>query len=373
MYIGRDPVTGRKRELSRTYRAPRSVKGSGRRAAELMLRDLLVEADGARGSSATLGALLEDWLAHSERLGRSPTTLASYRRRVKTITAALGDVQLNQLTTRHLDRWYAQLLDGGRSPADVLAFHRVLSAALRQGERWGMVTHSPAHNAARPRVPRHEIDPPTPAQVENLIRLGEHSRNPEMGGIIMWAALTGMRRGEICGLQWTDVDLATGRVTVRRSVYQTESSVGVKAPKTHQARRLAVDRVALEVLRRRRARAEEDARAAAVQLTLDGYVWSSDLEGVVPMRPDRVTQAFTRLCRKAEQETGDRYPFRLHDLRHYSATELLAAGVDLATVSKRLGHDRLSTTSDIYTHGREASDEIAAGILGGQLSGALNP
>ncbi len=368
-YIGRSP-SGSPLYLQETYVHHRS--DGGKRIAKEKLRDLEVRAAKARAEGTTFSALLGEWLAHAEQLGRSPTTLRNYRLRVERISADLGDLLMDDMTARHLDSWYGQLLTQGLTPANVVQYHRVVSAALRQGERWGVVAASPARNARPPTVTRHRVAPPTPDQVATLARLAEESRATYMGGVILWAALTGMRRGELCGLRWPDIDLKGGKVTVVRSVYQAADEVGLKGTKTHQARTVALDPVAVEVLKRRRARADEAAHVVGIALDPGAYVWSDDPEGVVPLRPDTVTQAFGRLCRKAEQLEKRPYPFRLHDLRHYSATELLAAGVDLATVSGRLGHERISTTSDIYVHGRDGRDETAAAVLGGQLRAALH-
>ena len=336
-------------------------KDGGIAAARNKLRALESKA-AKRRTTTTLGSLLDDWLTQAKRSGRAPNTLSAYRWRVRVIKDALGDVELSVLTARDLDDWYGQLGEAGKSPADIRAYHRIISAALIQGEKWESVDRNVARKASPPRVPDFRLEPPTVTQVQTLIALAERCKTPEMASIIFWAALTGMRRGEICGLRWNRVDWDGARVLVAQAIWQVKGDVGEKDTKTHQARWVDIEREGLVILRGRLDRATADAGAAGLELEPDGFVWSSDLVGREPWHPDRITQAFGRLARRAG------WSFRLHDLRHYTATELLAAGVPLPTVQRRLGHQRASTTADIYGHGREESDRKAAKILGRGLA-----
>jgi len=207
--------------------------------------------------------------------------------------------------------------------------HRIISAALRQGRKWGWVTSNVADDATAPTPRKTELSVPSPDQVSALIREAARpaSRAPEMAAVITLAALTGMRRGELCGLRWSDVDWRGSSVTVRQSIWQTSDGIGTKVPKTHQTRRLLLGEQAMAVLADRLARAQ----LAKVKLPTDGYIFSPDVDGANPRHPDTVTQAFTRLCRRMEapalerlRETrpkatrvnlapADRWDYRLHD------------------------------------------------------------
>ncbi len=335
--------------------------------------------------TTTFGALLDDWLAHGDAADRSPTTMHGYRVKAKVIREALGSIQLADLTARDLDTWYGRLRKKGVSAAQVRAYHRIVSAALRKGKRWGAVPASVAEDAEPPRVDRHDIRPPTAAQVDTLIRVAHASKAPEMAGIIKWGALTGMRRGEICGLRWHDVvDWEAGTVMVRRSYYSVPGSSGEKDTKTHQTRELSVSPEAMSVLLVRSQQAKAKAAELGLQSDRNGYVWCSDFEGKEPYDPDRITQAFNRFCRKAEEPAlkrlqkkdpeatraelplSEQWPFRFHDLRHFFATELLEA-FSAVVVGGLLGHERTSTTNDIYGHGREPSARAAANHIGSLL------
>lgn len=378
-YVGRSP-TGSPRYLHETYVHPRS--DGGIKEARRRLKALELRARDHRIVSSTLGALLDDWLAHAKKIGRSPNTLKGYRNRVPVIKAGLGGILLSVLTAKHIDQWYGSLIEAGKSPADVMAYHRVLHAALEQGLDWDVdgLDRNVADRARPPFVPDPDIEPPSPEEVEILIRMASESRSPEMSALIFFAAITGMRRGELCGLHWHRIDWAGQRVHVARAVWQDGRDIGEKDTKSHQTRWISIGALGVGLLKGRLVRAQEAADLVGVRLDPEGYVWSSDEAGHEPWKPDRMTQAFDRLCRKAEKPARDAalaagrqlteeesWPYRLHDLRHYSATELLHAGVDLATVSERLGHAQKSTTSNIYGHGREASDKRSADILGRRL------
>jgi integrase len=390
VFLGKDPVTGKPKQFSRIYTAPRREAGAGKREAAKQLATLVAEVERGEhgGTAATFGVLLDEWTAHGERMGRSPKTLHEYRRKIdKQIRPMLGAKRLDKLTARDLDRLYAAQLANGLGERSVHHLHRIIGAALRQGRKWGWVTSNVAEDATPPTPRPPELTVPSPVQVSALIREAARpsSRAPELAAFITLAALTGMRRGELCGLRWSDVDWKGSAVIVRQSIWQTSDGIGTKSPKTHQTRRLVLGEHAMAVLAGRFARASDEAAMVKVTLTTDGYIFSHDVDGARPMQPDSVTQAFTRLCRRmeapalaklkkskpkatrADLAVGDRWAYRLHDLRHYTATQLFAAGLNPKTVADRLGHADPSITLRVYTantdaQAQEAADSLEAGL-----------
>jgi integrase len=353
-YVGRSP-TGSPIFAQETYVHPR--KDGGIQEATRRLRALEAKHQEQR-SSHTFGALLDAWLAHSEAIGRSPTTLHGYKAKAKRIREALGSIDLSKLSAHDLDRWYGQLRSAGTSPAMVRHYHRIISAVLAQGERWDLVVRNTAKRARPGTVPKPTLSTPTIEQVRKVVAAAEISKAPGMADLILVAALTGMRRGELCGLRWHDVDWDNRTIQVRRAVYEAGSDIGEKDPKTHQARTIQVSAQALGALRRRLSEAQADATVAGYSIDRNGFIWSGDLLGRTPMTPDRITQAFRRLADKAG------FDFRFHDLRHFVGTELIDRGHDPVTVSKQLGHASVSTTMNLYAHGREPSARAAADELG---------
>lgn len=177
------------------------------------------------------------------------------------------------------------------------------------------------------------------------------------------SADTGCRRGELCALRWSAIDLERGAVTIKRALGQAADGPYEKSTKTRQQRIVAIGPGTLAELRKRRLRAEQ---AAGGILDADAFVFSNDPRGQVPWQPHSVTNRFTRL--------RDRLALRhvrLHDLRHFCATYLLDAGLPAGAVARRLGHSRTSTTFDIYGHVVDGRDVQAAALLAELLPPAI--
>jgi integrase len=213
VYVGRDPVTGTLKQISKT------VHG-GARAADAVLRDLIENQTPSRmdGLGATVNQLLDRWLEKYERMDLSPTTMRTYRSQIeRTIRPRLGKVPLTQLTPKHLDDLYGAMKAAGKSAKTIRNHHAILSATLHQGVRWGWIRTNVAELAKPPRVVQRRVNAPSVEMVRTVIEKAE-KRDPRLAPLLMLAALTGMRRGELCALRWTDVDLETGQLDVSRSV-----------------------------------------------------------------------------------------------------------------------------------------------------------
>ena len=280
------------------------------------------------------------------------------------------------MTAQDIDGFYADLLKSGKSPARVKQFHRIISAALAQGEKWDLVRASVARKASPPRVDKKPLNPPPPDRVRALIDAAASSHTPELATMITVAALTGMRRGELCGLRWSDIDWQGSALTVHRSISETPGRLDHKLPKTHQVRHLELGEHTMAVLAGRLQRMMDAASEAEIDLVEDAYVFSPSIDGSAPMRPSTVTQAFGRLCRrmegpatKAAKEAGrklqaaEMWNYRFHDLRHYTATELFRAGHHARTVADRLGHSDPALTLRVYTHDTQDQAIAAATSL----------
>lgn len=355
--LGRDPITGRRKQLSRTFRGQA-------RAADQALRDLVDQQAPSRsdGVGATFGQLLDQWLEECERLELSPTTLRNYRAQVEhTIRPALGKVQLNRLAAKNLDALYGAMKVEGKSAKTIRNHHAVISAALHQGVRWGWVRANVAETAKPPRVAHKRVSVPSLDIVRDVIEAAER-RDPRLAPLLMLAALTGMRRGELCALRWSDVDLGSASLEVTRSLVVVPNGVAEKSTKTDRARSVALDPVGVAVLSQHRERTTQWINEAGKEPVADAFVFSPHVEGSTPFRPDNVTSFFIRV----RNEVGAPY-VRLHDLRHFTATQLIGAGVDVRTVAGRLGHSDPSVTLRVYSHALEERDRAAAAVMGGIL------
>ena len=364
---GRDPVTRRFRYVTRTVRGG---KRDAQRAAAALVSE--IEAGYRPPVRGTVMQLLEQWMAHIEGQGRSPSTLARCRSAIRAnIEPQIGHLQLGQLAPADLDAFYGRLLASGLHPLTVRKCHAILSAACRQAVRWDWIDRNPVERASSPSTRGQEVVPPTIDELRRLMQAAEQT-NPDLASLIFVAATTGCRRGELCGLQWQDIQLEQATVVVQRSIADADGEVFVKGTKTHQARRLSLDPATVEVLRRRRRIVEQRAREAGVGLAETAFVWSQVLDSSTPYRPDRVTGTFRNLTRH-EQMTHVTF----HSLRHFASTTLAGTGVGVRTIAGRLGHAHPNLALRTYAHFLEAADRDAAAAIyavTGQLApGELAP
>lgn len=364
-FLGKDAVTGRKQYVTRT------VHGT-RREAEVALGRLLGEVDDGDHAvrPGTVGELCELWFAQTEP-DLSPSTAPQYRRLLdKRILPRWGNVPLRRLRTADLDLWYAQLrkkgaVNGGPlAPNSVMRIHAVLRRALGQGVKWGWLPTNPAANVTLPKARKQPMTLPEPADLARLIAAAAEV-NATLPAYFRLAAATGARRGELCALRWKHVDFERRRLTIERGiVVGADQELIEKDTKTHQARRVTLDEDTAAIVLAHRDRCAELVHDCGGELTPESFLFSHEVDFSKPWRPNYATLAFGRL----RDQLGLR-GVNLHQLRHFSATQLLSLGIDIRTVSGRLGHANTSTTLDIYAHFVEQADERAADALGALLSG----
>ena len=299
MSLGRDPATHRYRHAAATVRG---TKRDAQRAAA----GLVSEADHGRIplTKETFGGLLARWLDHIEARGRAPKTLVENRRMAAAITEQLGAKDLQKLKGSDLDALYDRLSRRGLSATSVRRYHAVCSAALNQGVRWGLLERSPAAQASPPSMVRKEPDAPTPEEIKLLIERAE-AKDPELATLLFVAATTGCRRGELCGLRWSDVDFEKGVLLVRRSVSDLPGRVEIRSTKTGHIRKMALDSATLSVLELLRERAGARSAALGVTLDPDAYLWSSSA-GRIVTTPSRWRHLSVH--RSAQRPRADPHP-----------------------------------------------------------------
>lgn len=358
-FAGRDAATGKKRYVTKTVRG-------AKRDGEVALGRLLAEIEDGQHAvqGGTVGELCEKWFAHAEP-DLSPSVVPHYRWILDhRILPQFGSTPLRRLRTVDIDLWYAELRRSGRSggralaPATVRRTHAVLRRALAQGVKWGWLTHNPAANATPPQSRKQQLSLPDPAEVARLIESAAKV-NWALPAYFRLAAATGARRGELCALRWHHVDLSRRRLTIAANIVQAGGRVIEKDTKTHQARTITLDDDTATILGAHRMACESLARECGTELGPDVYLFSHEVDFSRPWRPDYATLAFRRL-----RDELDLKGVKLHHLRHFSATQLLSLGIDIRTVSGRLGHANASTTLDFYAQFLEAADERAADVLG---------
>lgn len=353
---------GRPRQASRTFRGTR-------RGAQKELAHFVADADSAVAPLTgvmTLSAYLEKWMEHVK-AHRQPDTIRNYELRRKLFAKELGTVRLDKLRSHQLDELYRQWMAHGLAPSTIKAYHGVLSAALSQAIKWGLIERSVAPLVTLPTVPPRRLTPPGIDAIRILVSESDE-KEPVLSAAILLAALTGCRRGELMGLRWSDIDAERSLLRVQRSVKRNSTNRGllVGPTKTHQDRLISLDEVMLAVLETHRLRAEAWAEEAGAELDPEGFILSEDPTGLTPIDPDVLTHRFSRLAVRCGLSG-----VRFHDLRHSVATNLLGAGYDLAVVAGRLGHRDPTITLRVYAHALEQRDRQAAATLGSLWAKAL--
>ncbi|HEX6507606.1 MAG TPA: tyrosine-type recombinase/integrase [Chloroflexota bacterium] len=323
VFVGND-ATGKPKQIARTFKG-------GKRAAQSALAKFVAEVEAGQApmsGAMTVGEMLDKWLEHLTPQ-RQPGTIRGYQTHVKRIKGRLGTIKVAKLTAQQLDTAYRAWIAEGLSPTTVHHFHAVLSAALKQAVRWGAIPRAATEHASPPPLRVRTLKAVDPSIARRLVAEADDA-HPVLACTIAFAAVTGCRREELCGLRWGDIDWSDGVLHVQRAVKHglDHRQVVVRPTKSHQDRWVGLDPFALAVLRKHRERVEDWARQALVELEPDGYVLSLDPTGATPMKPDSIGQTFRRLAKKVGVE------MRFHDLRHFCGTQLVGAGVDVRTVQR---------------------------------------
>jgi integrase len=325
----------------------------------------------------TVKAYLTGWLAGLPATGLRPSTVDGYRRNMDYVIDVLGGRRLDSLTPHDLDKLYASLLEsgkrqseGGLSPRSVRYVHGVLRKALADALRKGTLARNVADLADAPR-PRDARAPEmawwTPKELRTFLDL---TAGEPLGPLFRVAAMTGMRRGEACGLRWQDVDLDKARLTVRqqlivvRSPGAPDGGLRFSEPKTsHGHRRIDLDPETVAVLKAQR-------RRQAEQRLVMGAGWRDKRDLVFteedgrPLDPESVAQVFNRRVARSKLPR-----IRFHDLRHSHVAHLIAAGESPLLIAKRLGHHSAAFSLDKYGHLFEQAGSQAASAVAAMVDG----
>jgi integrase len=354
--LGRGPDGKRIRRWHSGFRTKRDAE---RARVELLAR--VDSGSYVEPSRLTLAVFLRDqWLPGLAGQVR-PTTLHAYQTNIaRYVLPRIGATLLQRLTPAHLNQLYAALLAaGGRngrplSGRTVQSVAMTIRKALGDATRWGLVHRNVAALASPPRPRRAEMHSWTAAELRTFL---EHVAGERLLAVWMLAASTGMRRGELLGLRWVDVDLDHDRVAVRQTLVLAGRQVIVSEPKTSRGRRsIALDPRTVGALRTWRAAQVAERLAWGGAWIDSGLVFTR--EDGTPLHPEWLSDAFVWRVQRAGLP-----PIRLHDLRHTHASLGLAAGVPVKVMSERLGHSSSSFTADAYQHVTPALEEQAAATV----------
>lgn len=294
-----------------------------------------------------------DWIATQV----SARSAECYHGALNHVRRHLGDRRLQKVQSVDLDALYAALLGDGLDPRTIKLVHVVWHRALGQAKKWKIIRDNPAELAKPPKVPVRETDMLQPTDAARLLK---QLRGKPLYLIASLGLATGMRRNEMLALRWRDLNLGAAQLTVAQALEQTKArGIRTKAPKTKHGRRTISLPVHIAAELRQHWRAQQEQRLAlghgraadddSVFATVDGQFLS----------PGAVSRAWIRAMESIGMPS-----VTLHSLRHTHASTLLNAGVDIITVSRRLGHSSPRITLDVYGHLIVGADDRAAEIAG---------
>lgn len=363
--LGIDPATKKAKRITFYGKTRREVQDKIREALNLKERGLLSEP-----SKLTLEEWLDTWLNDYKKQELKPSTWASYKGLIDNyIKPDLGKYKLNKLRTNDIQRFYNNKLENGRktqkqndkqelkglSTRTVKYIHTVLKAALAQAEKEGHIPGNPAAATTQPRQQKKEI---TPLSVEQVQHFLNSVKDNWLYPLFVTDLGTGLRRGELLGLKWADINLDDGTAMVRRSLIQINSQVILQEntkTKSSTATVKLPDTVVKELKKVKKQQAQDRLFLGEAYQDL-GFVFAWP-DGR-PIRPDYLYHQFKILLK-----TNGLPDARFHDLRHTFCTLLMEAGEDLATVSKLARHSSYSITADIYGHLTKKMQDQAADKL----------
>jgi site-specific recombinase XerD len=380
VYAGIDPLTGKRIYLNES--------ASTQAAAKKLLTKLCAQVDEQRHARTRtpLSTALGSWLRTHD---AESTTLDGYRGYIeRTIEPTLGAVLVSAITVRLLEEFYADLrrcrkrcrngdpaVDHrtagphecretrhrrrpGRpsrtppphdcaalgcnvvecpphqckpiSASAILQIHWITNSTLGAALRWAWISSNPAESAKKPRRKPPQPEPPSAAEAARIIEAA-WAEDDNWGTLVWLVMVTGVRRAELAGLRWRHVDLDADTLKISRNWLRSGGQDIDKDTKTHQSRTLALDGATVEVLAEHRERYHQQMAQLSEEPSEEAFVFSARPTHDRPYSPSRVTHRYSDMCAKLGINS------HLHALRHYSATELLTAGVDLRTVAGRLG------------------------------------
>jgi integrase len=305
---------------------------------------------------------LDKWLSASAKPSVKVRTYEGYESIVRVrVAPRIGRKQLAKLTPLDLQSLYSELADAGLSARSIGHTHRVLHRALDQAVKWNILARNPCHGTTAPRPQRAEMKVLTPEQVRAFLAATvDHPAH----ALYTLAVTSGMRVGELLGLQWGDVDLDAGHLTIRRALQQQNSAglVFVTPKTTKSRRRILLSQRAIDALRAHRDRQTFHRKQVGTEWRDLDLVFPGPFGG--PTDPSWSRQVFY-----AALEAAGMPRVRFHDLRHTAATLALMQGVHPKVVSDMLGHSSVGLTLDTYSHLLPAMHQQAAAAMDAILAG----
>jgi integrase len=307
------------------------------------------------GAQLTLSQYMESWLSGKE-LARRPSTVRNYRRYMNLyILPSLGRMKVQSILPAHIRQLYMRMQHEGRGARTIQLVHVTLHCAFSQAVKEGLVGYNPMEAVERPKVETKRYDILTEEQARTFMAA---AKGHPLEALFFLALTTSMRKGEILGLMWTDVDWEKSVLRVERQLQPVSFVGGALVPtKTKAGRRtIKIGKVAIALLKEHREKQELQKALAGDRWKEHGMIFTTSIGTYIDQT--KVSRAFKQILREANLPD-----IRFHDLRHTSISILLDNGTPVNTVQSRAGHSKASVTTDIYGHAMARSQDQAAQMI----------
>jgi integrase len=364
---GFDPATGKQRQISKYFKTRTEAAAWVTEMAHAKQTGTFVEPN-----RITVGEWVNRWLDEYMKAHVRPKTWSTYKDMARLhIIPEIGSIPLRQLQTNDLQRLYNNKLENGRldgkgglSSRAVHMIHQIIHGALQQAAKEQVVFRNVSEAVVLPKLRYKEIQPLTSEQVSRFLETAKESR---LYAAFLLELGTGLRRGELLALKWEDVDLKKGTAQVKQSLSRvrvngtTKTALLFQEPKTKQSKRVVpIPHEALKELKVHKARQNEEKLFFGQAYQDNGLVFAT--EDGKPLDPDNFAKRYGTILKKAGLPHVS-----FHNLRHTYASLLLEAGEHPKVVQEILGHTKISTTMDIYSHVNPELKERAAVKINGFL------
>ncbi len=331
---------------SKTERTFHTVEARTLRTAERARDELIMELEqqgGAIGRNLTIAQFMDAFLSYKAASGTvEQSTICGYKTENKWIVKYIGAEQLGELNIPAVNRWMADMSADGYAPKTVSKAFRLLKQALKFAQAQDLITKNPCDFCKPPKRVKTKINALSREDRTRMLSIARYSIHNPLSLAIELALTTGMRRGEICALRWSDFDEVKKTISVTHALGRENGSYYVKEPKTAGSQRtIPLTAFTCRVLVAIRGDKQGICKAMGIKFG-DPYILGTIGEDTKPYRPDLLSKEYTAFCKI------NGFECTFHDLRHTFATFMIGSGVDVRTVASYLGHSSVSMTLNTY-------------------------
>lgn len=349
--LSNDPITNKRR---RKYYTVRGTK----KDAEKFLTEKLRELDtGILGENINMNftEYLKFWLQNSCNKNLSINTYEEYELKVnKHIVPYLGNIKLDKLKPLQIQNFYTLKLEQGLSERTVISFHKIIHRALEQALKWQLISINVCNGVEKPKVKKNKVDILNEKELKELLKI---AKSTKLYVPVFIASYTGMRRGEILGLTWDNVDLKNNVIKIEKTLSSTKNGIVFTEPKTETSKRnIAISKDISQILKKVQVEQLKNKMRLGNLYQNNNLVCCKDNGDFI--NPKSFSRDFHNLLKANNFKI-----IRFHDLRHTHASLLVKLGVHPKEISNRLGHSDIQITMNIYSHIYEETDKETAEVF----------